>query len=102
MGEQPHARNDEHGKSEDENTGVGPLVHRLHEHVGQGLHDADGLGSFDFGDNNLGSFPSATSRAELDYRFTQRDGKPAVEFSFEGGDGATARLQRSWLDDSGR
>jgi hypothetical protein len=37
--------------------------------------DADGPGYFDFGDNNLGSFHFGYIQRDLDYRFTQRDGK---------------------------
>jgi len=50
--------------------------------------DEEVPGYFDFGDNNLGSFHFGYVQGDLDYRFTQRDGKLAVEFSFEGGDGA--------------
>ena len=61
--------------------------------------DADGPGYFDFGDNNLGSFHFGYVQGDLDYRFTQRDGKPTVEFSFEGGDGADGSpcSGRGWM-----
>jgi len=56
-------------------------------------------GYFDFGGNNLGSFKFGYVQGDLDYRLTQRDGKPAVEFSFEGGDAADCSpcSGRGWL-----
>lgn len=39
------------------------------------LFDRNGLGSFQFG----------YLQGQIDYRNTTRDGKPAVEFSWEGG-----------------
>ena len=61
--------------------------------------DAEVPGYFDFGDNNLGSFKFGYVQGDLDYRLTQRDGKPAVEFSFEGGDGADGSpcSGRGWM-----
>ena len=49
---------------------------------------ADGLGSFQFG----------YVQGDIDYRTTMRDGQPAVEFSWEGGDGADGSPQtgRGW------
>ena len=61
--------------------------------------DVEVPGYFEFGDNNLGSFQVGYVQGELDYRVTERDGKPAVEFSFEGGDGANGKpcSGRGWL-----
>jgi hypothetical protein len=49
---------------------------------------ADGSGSFEFG----------YVQGQIDYRMTERDGKAAVEFSWEGGDGAdgTPLTGRRW------
>ena len=56
-----------------------------------------------FGDNDSGSFQFGYLRGEIDYRITERGGKPAVEFSWEGGDAADATplIGRGWavLDD---
>jgi hypothetical protein len=41
-------------------------------------------GYFDFGEKNLGSFHFGYVQGEVDYRLTERDGKPAVEFSWTG------------------
>lgn len=57
----------------------------------------------EFGANELGSFQFGYVQGAIDYRTTERDGKPAVEFSWEGGDGAdgTPLTGRGWavLDD---
>lgn len=42
----------------------------------------------EFGADDLGSFQFGYVQGEMDYCTTERDGKPAVEFSWEGGDGA--------------
>lgn len=49
---------------------------------------ADGLGDFQFG----------YVQGAIDHRLAERDGKPAVEFSWEGGDGAdgTPLTGRGW------
>jgi hypothetical protein len=61
--------------------------------------DEEVPGYFEFGANNLGSFQFGYVQGDVDYRATERDGKPAVEFSFEGGDGAdgTPRSGRGWM-----
>ena len=52
----------------------------------------------EFGANDLGSFQFGYVQGEMDYCTTERDGKPAVEFSWEGGDGAdgTPLTGRGW------
>jgi hypothetical protein len=56
-------------------------------------------GFFDFRAKNLGSFHFGYVQGETDYRVTQRDGKPAVEFSFMGFDagGGDECSGRGWL-----
>ncbi|HVX14304.1 MAG TPA: hypothetical protein VHC22_24170 [Pirellulales bacterium] len=52
----------------------------------------------EFEPKNSGSFQFGYVQGEIDYRTTSRDGKPAVEFSWEGADGAdgTPLLGRGW------
>ena len=52
----------------------------------------------EFNAGNGGSFQFGYVQGQIDYRATNRDGKPAVEFSWEGGDGAdgTALTGRGW------
>ena len=45
-------------------------------------------GYFEFGANGLGAFQFGYVQGDVDYRVTERGDQPAVEFSFEGGDGA--------------
>ena len=61
--------------------------------------DEEVPGYFEFGPNDLGSFQFGYVQGDLDYRVTERGDKPAVEFSFEGGDGAdgTPCTGRGWM-----
>ena len=61
--------------------------------------DEEVPGYFEFGANDLGSFQFGYVQGDVDYRVTQRGDKPAVEFSFEGGDGAdgTPCTGRGWM-----
>ncbi len=51
-----------------------------------------------FGENGLGSVQFGYVCGQIDYRTTHRDGMPAVEFSWEGADGAdgTPFTGRGW------
>lgn len=59
----------------------------------------------EFDEKGGGSFQFGYVQGQIDYRTTNRDGKPAVEFSWEGGDGAdgTPLTGRGWsiLDGDG-
>ena len=61
--------------------------------------DEEVPGYFEFGADNLGSFQFGYVQGDVDYRATERGDKPAVEFSFEGGDGAdgTPCTGRGWM-----
>jgi hypothetical protein len=39
---------------------------------------------FEFGPRNLGSFQFGYIQGQIDYRIGERDGKPVVEFSWNG------------------
>lgn len=56
-------------------------------------------GYFEFEPMSLGSFQFGYVQGQIDYRTTTRDKKAAVEFSFEGGDGAdgTPCTGRGWM-----
>ena len=60
---------------------------------------AEVRGYFEFGADNLGSFQFGYVQGDVDYRATERGDKPAVEFSFEGGDGADGSpcSGRGWM-----
>ncbi len=48
--------------------------------------DEEIRGYFEFGARNHGSFQFGYVQGEIDYRIGERDGKPAVEFSWNGQD----------------
>jgi hypothetical protein len=52
----------------------------------------------EFDEKGSGSFQFGYVQGQIDYRTTNREGKPAVEFSWEGGDGAdgTPLSGRGW------
>lgn len=52
----------------------------------------------EFSGNGLGSFQFGYVSGQIDYRMTQRDGKVAAEFSWDGGDAAdgTPLTGRGW------
>jgi hypothetical protein len=51
---------------------------------------------FEFDTTNRGSFQFGLIRCDIDYRIGTREGKPAVEFSFEGTDEMDAVMGRGW------
>ena len=67
--------------------------------------DEEGPAFIEFEDREKGAFQFGLVQGVLDYREGLRDGKPAVEFSWEGGDGAdgTPLTGRGWakLSDEG-
>jgi hypothetical protein len=62
----------------------------------QDFVDAEVEGFFEFGSNNLGSFQFGYVRGDIDYRPGIREGKPSVEFSFEGHDEMDPAQGRGW------
>jgi hypothetical protein len=54
-------------------------------------------GYFEFDARDSGSFQFGCVEGQIDYRLGERDGKPAVEFSWEGHDESEAILGRGWL-----
>ena len=49
-----------------------------------------------FNDDDMGSFLFIAVRGFMDCRFSQRDGKPFVEFSWQGRDERDEALGRGW------
>jgi hypothetical protein len=54
-------------------------------------------GYFEFDKRGSGSFQFAYVQGEIDYRPSQRDGKPAVECSWDGNAEMDAAQGRGWL-----
>jgi hypothetical protein len=59
----------------------------------QDFVDAEVEGYFKFGPRNLGSFQFGYVQGEIDNRLTSRDGKPCLEFTWEGNVGARSSAQ---------
>jgi len=58
--------------------------------------DAEVPGYIDFAKDGLGDFQFGYVRCDIDWRETERDGEPAVEFSFEGNDEMDSCSGRGW------
>lgn len=59
--------------------------------------DEEVRGYFEFDSKNSGDFHFGYVQGRIDYRLGERDGKPVVEFSWEGHDESEAILGRGWL-----
>lgn len=61
--------------------------------------DEEVPGYFDFGADELGSFQFGYVHGDIDYRTTMRGDESAVEFTFDGMDGAdgTSYCGRGWM-----
>jgi hypothetical protein len=58
--------------------------------------DAEVEGYFEFGPNGMGSFQFGYVSGEIDYRDGTRDGKPRVEWSWDGNDEMDPASGRGW------
>jgi hypothetical protein len=58
--------------------------------------DEEVEGYFQFGPRNLGHFQFGYVCGEIDRRLTTRDGKPCLEFSWEGNDESFPASGRGW------
>lgn len=69
----------------------------------QDFVDEDVEGFFEFGTNHSGSFQFGYVHGQVDYRSGVRDGKPSVEFTWNGNDEMDAVEGRGWavLDGDG-
>lgn len=62
----------------------------------QDFVDEEVPGYFEFTKDGLGEFQFGFVRCDVDWRSMERDGQPAVEFSFEGMDEMTPTSGRGW------
>ena len=62
----------------------------------QGVVDAEVEGFVEFGPNGLGSFQFAYVSGDIDYRDSTKDGKPSVEWSWDGNDEMDAAKGSGW------
>jgi len=66
------------------------------ENWDQDFVDEEEEGYFEFEKNNLGQFHFGYVHGHMDCHITTRDGKPAVDFSWEGNDEMNHALGRGW------
>ena len=59
--------------------------------------DEEGRGYFEFDSQDSGQFQFGYVQGQIDYRLGERDGKPAVEFTWDGHDEMDPALGRGWL-----
>jgi hypothetical protein len=59
--------------------------------------DEEVRGYFEFDTRGSGSFQFGYVQGQIDYRLGERDGKPAVEFSWDGRDEMDPAQGRGWL-----
>ena len=87
------------GKAKSKNWALGRWSIDSMSMWGKDYIDEEVPGYFEFGTDNLGSFQFGYVQGDVDYRATERGDKPAVEFSFEGGDGADGSQcsGRGWM-----
>ena len=59
--------------------------------------DEEVRGYFEFDNRGLGSFQFGYVQGQIDYRIGERDGKPAIEFTWDGNDEMDPAQGRGWL-----
>jgi hypothetical protein len=62
----------------------------------QDFVDAEVEGYFEFGPNSVGSFQFGYVSGDIDYRDGTRDGKPSIEWSWDGNDEMDPASGRGW------
>lgn len=62
----------------------------------QDFVDAEAEGFFEFRSDGLGGFQFGYVRGQIDYREGTRDGKPCVEFTWDGNDEMDPAQGRGW------
>jgi hypothetical protein len=59
--------------------------------------DEEVEGYFEFAANGMGSFQFGYVQGQIDYRPSTREGKPCVEFTWDGNDETDAAMGRGWV-----
>ena len=91
-----HRKEDGNGKIQTEEMGRRPLADRLDGPVGRGLHQRGNAKLLRVRRANTGQFHFGYVHGEIDYRLGKRDGKPAVEFTWDGHDEMDPAQGRGW------
>jgi hypothetical protein len=74
------------GKSKPKNWAVGRWLIESMDQWDRDFIDEEIRGYFEFNARDSGSFQFGYVAGQIDYRLGERDGKPAVEFSWDGND----------------
>jgi hypothetical protein len=87
------------GKSKSTNWAVGRWLIESMDQWDRDFIDEEVRGYFEFDARGSGDFQFGYVRGQIDYRLGERDGKPALEFSWEGYDagGGNECFGRGWF-----
>ena len=84
-------------KAKSNNWAVGRWLIESMDQWDRDFIDEEVRGYFEFNARGSGSFQFGYVQGQIDYRLAERDGKPAVEFSWDGNDELDPAQGRGWL-----
>ena len=85
------------GKAKPKNWVVGRWLIESMDQWDRDFIDEMGRGYFEFDAKDSGEFQFGYVQGQIDYRLGERNGKPAVEFTWDGNDEMDPALGRGWL-----
>ena len=85
------------GKAKPKNWIVGRWLIESMEQWDRESIDEEVRGYFEFDAKDSGDFQFGYVQGQIDYRLGERDGKPAVEFTWDGHDEMEAAQGRGWM-----
>ncbi len=84
------------GKAKAKNWIVGRWLIESMEQWDRDFIDEEVRGYFEFDAKDSGDFQFGYVQGQIDYRLSERDGKPAVEFTWDGNDEMEPAQGRGW------
>lgn len=84
-------------KAESNNWAVGRWLIESMDQWDRDFIDEEVRGYFEFNAEGFGAFQFGYVQGQIDYRLGERDGKPALEFSWDGCDEMDPAQGRGWL-----
>ena len=85
------------GKTKPKNWVLGRWLIESMDQWDRDFIDEEVRGYFEFDAKNSGDFQFGYVHGYMDYRLGERDGKPAVEFTWDGNDEMEAAQGRGWI-----
>jgi len=85
------------GKAKPKNWVLGRWLIESMDQWDRDFIDEEVRGYFEFDARGSGSFQFGYVQGQIDYRLAERDGKPAVEFTWDGHDEMDPAQGRGWL-----